>query len=283
MACKHDDKFRTQWDKYLSGLLWAYRNTPHESTGEKPSCLLFGVNCRTPFESALLPPSSLNPTDVTEYREELALSLSSARNLAAFQIQKAQSKYKKCYDRKAKPSKFKIGEWVLVRFPHEETGRMRKLSRPWHGPFRIVSRSDPDVTVSNVYFPSDAHIKVHQNRVSHCPDKFPAGYYCYGGKRKGTGTPPKWVDNLFNQSECSTSGESGSSTTGENEASETSQSEEQNDNVSGDEMDEEQDMEPETDTGESVDTQLAQDVTPPRSERSRYSLRASMRKPNRFT
>jgi len=121
---------------------------------------------------------------------------------------------------------------------------------------------------------------VHQNRVSRCPDEFPAGYYWYGGKRKGTGAPPKWVDNLLNQSESSTSGESGSSTTGENEASETSQSEEQNDHVSSDD---EQDMEPETDTGESVDTQLAQDVTPPRSERSRYSLRASMRKPSRFT
>jgi len=134
-----------------------------------------------------------------------------------------------------------------------------------------------------VHFPSDSHIKVHQNIVSRCPDEFPAGYYWYGGKRKGTGTPPKWVDNLLNQSECITSGESGSSTTGENEASVTSQSEEQNDNVSGDEMDDEQDMEPETNTEESVDTQLAQDVTPPRSERSRYSLRASMRKPSRFT
>ena len=64
--------------------------------------LLLGVDCRTPSESAPLPPSSLEPTDVTDYREELALSLSSARTLAASQIQKAQSKYKKCYYRKAK-------------------------------------------------------------------------------------------------------------------------------------------------------------------------------------
>ena len=91
------------------------------------------------------------------------LSLSSAKTLAASQIQKAQSKYKKCYDKKTKLSTFKVGQWVLVRFPHEETGRMRKLSRPWHGPFRVVSRQDPDITVSNVYFPNDTHIKVHTN------------------------------------------------------------------------------------------------------------------------
>ena len=43
MLRKHADKFGTQWDKYLSGLIWAYRNTPHESTGEKPSFLLIVV------------------------------------------------------------------------------------------------------------------------------------------------------------------------------------------------------------------------------------------------
>ena len=86
MLRERAEKFGTQRDKYLSGLLWAYRNTPHESTGEKPSVLLFGVDCRTPSESALLPPSSLDPSDVTDYREELAFSLSSARTLAASQV-----------------------------------------------------------------------------------------------------------------------------------------------------------------------------------------------------
>ena len=48
------------------------------------------------------------------------LLLSSARALAASQIQKAQSKYK-CYDKKTKLSAFKVGQWVLVRFPNEGT------------------------------------------------------------------------------------------------------------------------------------------------------------------
>ena len=48
---KHAAKFGTQWDKYLPGILWAYRNTPHEATGEKPSYLLFGLDCRTPTEA----------------------------------------------------------------------------------------------------------------------------------------------------------------------------------------------------------------------------------------
>lgn len=66
--------------------------------------LLIGIKSRTPSESAMVPPNSFDPTDVTDYRGELALSLSSARRLMYFQVPKAQSKYKRYYDRKAKLS-----------------------------------------------------------------------------------------------------------------------------------------------------------------------------------
>ena len=55
---------------------------------------------------------------------------------------------------------------MLVRFPHEESGKMRKLSHPWHGPYRVVERKDPDITVVKVYFPDDGSIQVHQTRVA---------------------------------------------------------------------------------------------------------------------
>ena len=32
MLRKYAVKFGNQWDRYLSGVLWAYRNTPHETT-----------------------------------------------------------------------------------------------------------------------------------------------------------------------------------------------------------------------------------------------------------
>ena len=132
MLRKHADTFGNQWDRYLSGVLWAYRNTPHESTREKPSFLLFGLDCRSPTEAAYLPVHSLLETDVTDYRQELMMSLTSARTLAVQNIQNAQEHYKNQYDKKADPVEFKVGEWVMVRFPHEETGHLRKLSRPWH-------------------------------------------------------------------------------------------------------------------------------------------------------
>ena len=75
----------------------------------------------------------------------------------------------------------RIGDWVLVRFPQEESGRQRKLSRPWHGPYRVTERHDPDVTVVKIYFPEKGPIQVHQSRVCPCPFELPAGFYWYGG------------------------------------------------------------------------------------------------------
>ena len=79
MLRKHTAKFGRQWDQFLPGVLWAYRNTVHESTLEKPSFLLFEVDLRSPTEAALLPPRDLKVADLSNYREELVLSLSSAR------------------------------------------------------------------------------------------------------------------------------------------------------------------------------------------------------------
>ena len=49
MLRKHAARFGNQWDTYLSGVLWAYRNTPHTSTGEKPSFLLFVAHPQRPL------------------------------------------------------------------------------------------------------------------------------------------------------------------------------------------------------------------------------------------
>ena len=54
------------------------------------------------------------------------------------------------------------GDWVLVRFPHDKIGKSRKLSQPWHGPYRVVDVNYLDLTVSKVYF---GVIQIRQTRV----------------------------------------------------------------------------------------------------------------------
>ena len=106
MLRKHAAKFGNQWDRNLHGVLQAYRNEPHETTGEKPSFLLYGMDCRSPTDAALLPTEEIEPVDVTDYREELVLNLSHARNIAAESIKRAQSKYKRNYDRTIREAKY---------------------------------------------------------------------------------------------------------------------------------------------------------------------------------
>ena len=36
-------------------------------------------------------------------------------------------------------------------FPQEESGKNRKLSRPWHGPYRVMQCNDPDLTVTKQF------------------------------------------------------------------------------------------------------------------------------------
>ena len=121
MLRKHAVKFGPQWDNYLSGVLWAYRNTPHEITKEKPSFLMFGLDLRSPTEAALLEPDVIHPTDIQDYRQELILSLSSARELAEASICKQQQRSKERYDMKSVVRDLKLGDWILIHFPVERT------------------------------------------------------------------------------------------------------------------------------------------------------------------
>ena len=85
----------------------------------------------------------------------------------------------------------------MIYFPQEESGADRKLSRPWHGPYRVVSSSETGVTAVKVYRLDESTIQVHQSRVCRCPEAFPAGFYWYGPRRSKPGRPPKWVDQLL--------------------------------------------------------------------------------------
>ena len=144
---------RPLWASMGSLPVWcalAYRNTPHETTGEKPYLLVLGMDCRTPSEAALLPPSPVESTAVDTYREELILNLSSVRQLAVETQERAQSKSKMQYDKKARVRDYRRGDWVLVGFPADETGPNRKLFQPWHGPYRVVSVDNPDITAESL-------------------------------------------------------------------------------------------------------------------------------------
>ena len=149
----------------LPVVLWTYKKTPHEPTAEKPLFLLFGIHYRTPTEAAYLWPSSVQPDAVNDYKEELMLSPSSAREITAANIQKAQEKYNKSYNRNANCSTLQSWCMGTCSFSRGSNRKEQKLSRPWHGPYRVATQTNPDVCVDKVYSPHHGKIRLHQSRV----------------------------------------------------------------------------------------------------------------------
>lgn len=151
------------------------------------------MDCWSLTDAAILPPSPVEQRDISDY---LVCVLSHSRELAAKEV---QTKYKKYYDCNTRPLSHRIGDWILIRFPTEETGKQRKLSKLWHGPYRVTAVTETGIIAVKVYVPQDGTISVQASRVTNWPPSFPAGSYWYGDRRSGPGRPPKWVDQLVQE------------------------------------------------------------------------------------
>ena len=126
------------WDRYLPALLFAVREVPQESLGFSPFELLYGRNVRGPM--AILRELWTDEVEDEEVRStydyviNLRKRLEHTCELAMKNLQKVQGKQKVCYDRRAKPRSFKVGDKVLLLLPTDSN----KLLLQWRGPFEIV-------------------------------------------------------------------------------------------------------------------------------------------------
>lgn len=127
----------SDWDRYLNALLFAYREVPQESLGFSPFELLYGRTVRGPIrilkEIWTDETSSDEVKSTYQYVIDLKEKLEETCKIAQSQLQKASTKYKRYYDKKAKVRKFKIGDKVLVLRPTNQN----KLLLQWKGPFEI--------------------------------------------------------------------------------------------------------------------------------------------------
>ena len=159
---KHD------WDEHLPYLLFAYRSSVQESTRESPFCLLYGRDPRLPTETVLSKPVPLYPIEIDDYWSELVTKLLCAWASAREKIVGAQRAQKLQYDRTAKDPGLRLGDRVMVYMPSEVQGKDRKLARPFHGPYRVVSLTPTNAEVVLVDLPREPSIFVALHRVRRC-------------------------------------------------------------------------------------------------------------------
>ena len=125
-----------EWEKYLSYVLFAYREVPQESTGFSPFELIFGRDVRGPLDilkeqwSKAEEPVDDILTYVTKVRERME----TAREIVIQNMKKSQNKQKEWYDLKVRDMKLRIGDQVLVLLPTSAN----KLLSQWHGPYEVT-------------------------------------------------------------------------------------------------------------------------------------------------
>ena len=98
MLCKLVEKRGKSWDVLLGPVLFAYRTTLHDSTGESPFFLMHGRNAKPPTALNFYSPPSCLPTVETNFARELYQELKLARDIAKKSINKAQKSQKTQYD-----------------------------------------------------------------------------------------------------------------------------------------------------------------------------------------
>ena len=133
-----------QWHRLINPVLFAYREVPQGSTGFSPFQLLYGRLVRGPgtilkelwtkevTKEVNIPEVKSSYEYVTELRERLEDSL----KLAQEELEKSQKRYKRHYDRKAKPRRLEVGDRVLILLPTDSN----KLLMQWRGPYTVESR-----------------------------------------------------------------------------------------------------------------------------------------------
>lgn len=171
MLAKKVKKSGRDWDVQLPYVLFAYRTSMQESTRESPFFLLYGRDPRLPTEVALSPSPEDQNMDVDDYKAELVTGLSTAWEAARRNVERAQQKQKKFFDRRARDPGFRVGDRVFLYVPSEKSGQAYKFAKPYRGPYRIVGLYENGADLRLVSRPGDQTIRVALTRLRRCPEE----------------------------------------------------------------------------------------------------------------
>ena len=185
-----------EWDVKLPYLLFAYRSSAQESTKESPFYLVYGRDPRIPTSTVLSQSRSVYAVDIDDYKSEFATNLSEAWKLARSNIEQAQTRQKKQYDKRAREVDLREGDRVMVYMPAAVQGKDHKLARPYHGPYRVLTVTPTNAEVRLISDPTASSIFVALSRVRQCyPEQGDATWIGgHGKKRKARKSKVKQTD-----------------------------------------------------------------------------------------
>ncbi|XP_075076627.1 uncharacterized protein LOC142163257 [Nicotiana tabacum] len=137
---KRLEESKGKWPEVLLGVLWAYRTTAKQSTGESPFSLVYGIKDLIPVK---IRDPSTRYTQATEEsnEEEMRVSLDlleERREKALIRMAAQKQIIERYYTRKAHLRYFNIRDYVLKKvFQSTRVANAGKLSQNWEGPYKV--------------------------------------------------------------------------------------------------------------------------------------------------
>ena len=159
---------QNDWDLHLPRLLFAYHTALHAATGFSPFHIVFGHSPTLPVDVMLgaLPPHQ--PKDVPAYIGDQHKSLNTAYSTVRSHIQSAHERNKQRHDASKPYLPYTVGDQVWLHVPAVKTGRSKKFSSQWHGPYTILDKiSATNYRIKLVGSPAK-DIVVHHNKLKLC-------------------------------------------------------------------------------------------------------------------
>ncbi|CAL5202632.1 unnamed protein product [Lathyrus oleraceus] len=130
------------WVEELHSVLWAYRTTPHSTTGETPFRLTYGTEAVIPVEIRTPTRRTEEPLDEEMNDETLRAELDlveEIRSEAALRETTLKQKIALRHDAKVIKREFQVGTLVLRR--NQKNPREGKLAANWEGPYRVRDKT----------------------------------------------------------------------------------------------------------------------------------------------
>ncbi|XP_078501186.1 mitogen-activated protein kinase kinase kinase 3 isoform X1 [Lissotriton helveticus] len=127
------------WDKMLPLALYVVRSQVQSSLGCSPFELLYGRQPRSLLEitrEAWEREEAQEQRSLLDYTQQLRSRLGKLRDLAYSNLQSAQSRQKRYYDKGKRRRELNIGDWALVLLPSST----QKFRSEWKGPFQVLEK-----------------------------------------------------------------------------------------------------------------------------------------------